>query len=76
MRKRGRPRRGIVNWRAEWASGGVDNMQFEIVELERAGELSRVRVVRVTGTTYLHAKALLPGWLNQSDVQWLTEVSA
>lgn len=43
--------------------------------MERQGDLSRLRVIRVTGT-HFPVRELIPAWVEQADIHWLTGGSA
>ena len=50
-------------------------LQVEVEEMERQGDLSRLRVIRVTGT-HFPVRKLIPAWVEQADIHWLTGGSA
>lgn len=75
---RPRRRRGLVHKTVTFKTVGTSHdVQYEVVEVERVEGLSRVQIVRVSGTPAVSdAKNLLPAWLKSSDVVWFPEDGA
>lgn len=50
--------------------------QYQVIERERVGKFSRVRIVGLSGVPWSFrrdAKALLPEWIPTAKITWLAE---
>jgi len=77
MLEKKKRRRGIVDFEA--TGGGIFNkgVQYkgviEFEELERAGDMIHIKVIRVSGARLSLIQNSIPHWINEkeSDITWI-----